>query len=96
MKERSFFDTNILIYSDDSAFTDKQTIVIELLAEGWNTGNIILSTQVLQEYFVASTRKLGVSVETAQRKIELLAHLEIVSIEHDDRDCASNRYTSPP
>ena len=44
----------------------------------------MLSTQVLQEYFAASTRKLGVSPETAQRKIELLAHLDIVSIEHSD------------
>lgn len=84
MKERSFFDTNILIYSDDSAFPEKQAIAIQLLEEGWNSGNIVLSTQVLQEYFVASTRKLGVSVEIAQRKIELLAHLDIISIEHSD------------
>ena len=84
MKERSFFDTNILIYTDDSAFPDKQAIAVQLLEDGWNSGNIVLSTQVLQEYFVASTRKLGVSPETAQRKIELLAHLNIVSIEHSD------------
>jgi predicted nucleic acid-binding protein len=84
MKERSFIDTNILIYTDDSAFPEKQTIAIQLLEHGWNSGNIVLSTQVLQEYFVASTRKLGVPPETAQRKIELLAHLDIVSIEHTD------------
>ena len=84
MKERSFFDTNILIYSDDNAFPEKQAIATQLLEEGWNSGNAVLSTQVLQEYFVASTRKLGVPVETAQRKIELLAHLDIASIEHSD------------
>ena len=84
MKERSFFDTNILIYTDDSALPKKQTIALQLLEDGWNSGNIVLSTQVLQEYFAASTRKLGVSPETAQRKIELLAHLDIVSIEHCD------------
>lgn len=44
----------------------------------------MFSTQFLQEYFAASTRKLGVSPKTAQRKIELLAHLNIVSIEHSD------------
>ena len=84
MKERSFFDTNILIYTDDSVFPDKQAIATQLLEEGWNSGNIVLSTQVLQEYFVASTRKLGVSPEIVQRKIELLAHLDIVSIDHSD------------
>lgn len=84
MKERSFFDTNILIYTDDSAFPEKQSIAIQLLEDGWNSGNIVLSTQVLQEYFAASTRKLGVPPEIAQRKIELLAHLDIVNIEHTD------------
>lgn len=84
MKERSFFDTNILIYTDDSAFPEKQTVAMQLLDSGWNSGNIVLSTQVLQEYYAASTRKLGISSETAQRKIELLAHLTIVSIEHGD------------
>lgn len=84
MKERSFVDTNILIYIDDNAFPKKQSIAIQLLEDGWNSGNIVLSTQVLQEYFVASTRKLGISPETTQRKIELLAHLEIVNIEHSD------------
>ena len=84
MKERSFFDTNILIYTDESAFPEKQAKAIQLLDDGWNSGNIVLSTQVLQEYFAASTRKLGVKPEIAQRKIGLLAHLNIISIEHGD------------
>lgn len=44
----------------------------------------MLSTQVLQEYFSAATRKLNVAVDQAQRKIELLEHLEIASIQHQD------------
>ena len=84
MKDRSFLDTNILIYTDDNASPEKQTIATQLIEDGWNSGNSVLSTQVLQEYFAASTRKLGVSAKTAQRKIELLAHLDIVSIEHSD------------
>ena len=84
MKERSFIDTNILIYTDDANSPEKQQIAVALFKDGWNSGNLILSTQVLQEYFSACTRKLGVAVEVAQRKIELLAHLEIISIEHAD------------
>ena len=84
MKERSIIDTNILIYTDDAAFPEKQAIALALLEEGWNTGNVIFSTQVLQEYFSAATRKLGVSAETAQRKIELLGCLDIISVQHED------------
>ena len=84
MKERSFIDSNILVYTDDAAFPEKQEIAMALLETGWNSGNIILSTQVLQEYFSAVTRKLAVSAETAQRKIELLGCLDIVSIQHQD------------
>jgi predicted nucleic acid-binding protein len=47
MKERSFFDTNVLIYTDDNAFPAKQAVAIQLLESGWNSGNIVLSTQVL-------------------------------------------------
>jgi predicted nucleic acid-binding protein len=39
-----------------------------------------LSTQVLQEYYVASTRKLGVDAGIARRKVELFARLDVVRI----------------
>jgi len=84
MKERCFIDTNILIYTDDADEPEKQLIATKLLESGWHNGNAVLSTQVLQEYFSAVTRKLKVPVDKAQRKIELLAHLEIASIEHQD------------
>ncbi len=84
MKERSFIDSNILIYTDDASAIEKQTQAVQLIQSGWHNGNAILSTQVLQEYFSASTRKLGISAENAQRKIELLSHLEVATIEHQD------------
>ena len=84
MKERSFLDTNILIYADDADNPEKQEIAIKLIESGWHNGNAVLSSQVLQEYFSAATRKLKIPAEKAQRKIELLSHLEIASIEHAD------------
>src|SRR5262249_7126427 len=38
----------------------------------------VLSTQVLQEYFVVATKKLGVEAEYARRKVELLSSLDVV------------------
>lgn len=85
MKERSFLDTNILLYTDDSKEPEKQAQALTLLKSGWQTGNAVISTQVLQEYFAAATRKLSVPVETARRKIELLsARADVFSIAPDD------------
>lgn len=85
MKERSFFDTNILLYTDDSKSPEKQTQALALLKSGWQTGNVVISTQVLQEYFSAATRKLSVPVETVRSKIELLnTRASVFSIAPDD------------
>lgn len=59
---RSFIDTNLLVYSDDSAFPAKQKQASELIANLRLSGNGVLSIQVLQEYFAVATRKLGVEV----------------------------------
>jgi predicted nucleic acid-binding protein len=77
-------DTDILVHSDDADAPAKQATSLSLLHAGWQTGKAVLSTQVLQEYFAAVTRKLGVDAAIARRKIELLGRLEILSVAHDD------------
>jgi predicted nucleic acid-binding protein len=79
MSARSFFDTNILVYADDKASPAKQRLAIELVAEHRRTGTGVVSLQVLQEYFVTVTRKLGVEVELARRKVELLAEFDVAA-----------------
>src|SRR5439155_232666 len=58
MSVRSFFDTNILIYADDNTAPAKRERALDLLGEHRRAGTGVLSLQVLQEYFVAVTRKL--------------------------------------
>ncbi len=77
MSVRSFFDTNILIYADDSGSPSKQRRAIELIAQHRLAGTGVLSTQVLQEYFVTVTRKLRLDVQTARRKVELLSEFDV-------------------
>lgn len=60
MIERSFLDTNILLYADDFGSKPKQSIAVELLESGLRSGKGVVSTQVLQEYYVNATRKLGI------------------------------------
>lgn len=77
MSARSFFDTNILIYTDDRAAPAKQRSALELVAEHRLAGTGVVSLQVLQEYFVTVTRKLHVEAQIARRKVELLAEFDV-------------------
>ena len=80
MTERWFLDTNVLVYADDLDAGEKNGIARELIREAVAARCGVLSTQVLQEYFVVATRKLGVEAAVARRKIELLATLDVVRI----------------
>jgi predicted nucleic acid-binding protein len=84
MPARSFFDTNILLYADDKAAPAKQSRAITLLAEHRRAGTGVVSMQVLQEYFVAVTRKLRVDAAIARRKVELLAEFDVAAPELAD------------
>ncbi len=83
MNERSFLDTNVLVYSDDHDAPAKRARALELLAAARRTRRGVLSAQVLQEYYHAATRKLGVAPEIARRKVELFARLELVTCNLD-------------
>jgi len=74
----------VLVYADDASSPEKQNRAIALLAEHLRRGTAVVSLQVLQEYFVAATRKLGVAPEMAQRKVEILARARVVRFEPGD------------
>ncbi|MBV9072286.1 MAG: PIN domain-containing protein [Acidobacteria bacterium] len=84
MSGRSFFDTNVLVYSDDKAFPAKQRRAVQLLQEHLRAGTGALSLQVLQEYFVTATRKLGLDAVSARRKVELFAKFTVAKPEFSD------------
>ena len=84
MSARSFFDTNILVYTDDKDAPSKQRRALELVAEHRHAGTGVVSLQVLQEYFVAITRKLQVDARTARSKVELLAEFDVAAPEVSD------------
>ncbi len=84
MNGLAFFDTNVLLYADDASSPKKQERAIALFAEHFREGRAVVSLQVLQEYFVAATRKLGVTPELAQRKVTLLSHAKVVRFDAGD------------
>lgn len=84
MSARSFLDTNVLVYADDKSAAAKQTVSLNLVAAHRQSGSGVVSLQVLQEYFVTVTRKLGVDPEVARRKVELLAEFDVATPEVAD------------
>jgi predicted nucleic acid-binding protein len=84
MTARSFFDTNVLIYADDKAAPAKQRRALDLVAEHRRAGTGVVSLQILQEYFVTITGKLGVDQRIARRKVELLAEFDVAATDIAD------------
>ena len=78
---RRFLDTNVLIYADDLDAGVKRETARGILEESLSSGDGVLSTQVLQEFYVISIGKLGVEPALARRKMELLAQMDLVHID---------------
>ena len=55
---KAFFDTNVLLYMYGGD-TAKQARAQELFRQHAQNGSILLSTQVVQEFYAAGSRKLG-------------------------------------
>src|SRR5262249_5055965 len=71
-------DTNVIVYTDDRSAPAKQKRALSLFAEHRANGSAVVSIQVLQEYFAAATRKLGVAQDVAQNKVQILARCRVV------------------
>jgi predicted nucleic acid-binding protein len=84
MSGASFLDSNVLIYTDDHDAPEKQAVALSLIEAGQASRDTFVSTQVLEEYFSATTKKLKVPAEIARGKIELFAQLNVVVITVDD------------
>jgi predicted nucleic acid-binding protein len=74
---RVFFDTNILVYLFDADDEAKKEIACARFEAEASTGQALLSTQVLQEFYVSVTRKLSIplapeTTETIVRDLSLL------------------------
>ena len=69
---RTFVDTNVLLYAHDASETEKQPIARALLERLWADRSGVVSTQVLQEFYVVATRKFRPPMRRAEAR-ELVA-----------------------
>ena len=73
---RRFVDTNILLYAHDGSAGTKRDQARTLVEQLWESRDGCLSVQVLQEFFVTTTRKIPkpLDVPAAAQIIDDLAH----------------------
>ncbi|MBP1768411.1 MAG: hypothetical protein H6P98_2526 [Candidatus Aminicenantes bacterium] len=57
--ERVFVDTNIIVYAYDRDAGRKHEIARDLMIGLWSAAGGVLSTQILQEFYVTVTRKIA-------------------------------------
>ena len=80
MSGRDFFDTNVLVYADDARDPRKRGQARELIRELMRSRRGVGSLQVLQEFFAAATRKLGMGAEDARRRVVLYTRFDVVTL----------------
>lgn len=80
MSAREFLDTNVLIYADDARDPRKRTRARELIRRLLRERRGVLSLQVLQEFFAAATRKLGMRSEDARRRVVEYSRFDVVTL----------------
>jgi len=59
MSDKTFVDTDILIYAHDADAKSKHDVAKNLLAKLWSARTGVVSMQVLQEFYVNVTRKIA-------------------------------------
>lgn len=59
MSADTFVDTNVLVYAHDLDAGERHAIAVRVVSELWETRGAVISTQVLQEFYVNATRKIA-------------------------------------
>lgn len=92
MSGKTFLDANVLVYAQDAGSPAKQRISREIIVGLADSGDGVVSTQVMQEFYVAVTRKLGVKPLAAKGILKTFAVFEAVQVSppliHEAIDCS--------
>jgi predicted nucleic acid-binding protein len=80
---RTFFDTNVLVYLFDEDSPAKRATAMQAFEQRARAGQITLSPQVLQEFYVTVTRKLArpLPPQTALAAVTQLSAYPLVTVD---------------
>jgi predicted nucleic acid-binding protein len=84
MNGSEFVDTNILIYAFDQTAGEKRRVAATLIERLWTERNGCVSVQVLQEFYVTATKKLGLPPKEAALQVRRLAKWQVFRPDAED------------
>ena len=84
MNGREFIDTNVLAYAHDERDPQKQAVARELIQRLLRERRGLVSLQVLREFFVVATTKLGMSSEEARQRMVRYSRFGVVTLDLAD------------
>lgn len=96
MNAKAFFDTNVLVYAFDKNEPEKQAIAKRLISQFGGDGQLIVSTQVLQELYI-TLNKIGKQAFPAEEVEEIVndfAEYPLVQVDKMIISCAMKRHQS--
>ena len=82
--DQCFIDTNVVVYAYDRHEPHKRETARQILRRGIKDENIVLSPQVLSEFFVVVTKKIKEPLAPAQA-LEIIQTLSVIPAV--DMDC---------
>jgi predicted nucleic acid-binding protein len=77
---KAFFDTNVLLYQMDKKSPTKRERCRSLVRKTADDGEAVISTQVLQEFYVVATNKLHLAPVASKSIMHTFENMEIVTI----------------
>jgi len=75
---KTFVDTNIVVYSQDRRDLWKQNIAVHIIVDLLKSRSGVISTQVLQEYAYTALAKLNQREDVLVRNLTILEGFEVV------------------
>jgi predicted nucleic acid-binding protein len=77
---KTFFDTNIFLYAQSSADLRKQALAQDLVDHYSNLNQLMLSTQVVQEFYSVGTRTFALPRQQLKRAVGTLLALPLILV----------------
>lgn len=76
--QRTFFDSNILLYAEDAASPVKQKVAIALVVEHRRERTGVVSSQVIGKFFEVSTRRMKMDPAVVRVQAEFYSRFDLI------------------
>jgi predicted nucleic acid-binding protein len=80
---RTFLDTNVIVYANDATDPEKQAKALDLVCGLLESGEGVISTQVLSEYAAVALAKLGQAEAVVIHQLHYLESMTVAPVQGD-------------